>query len=140
MQNIYGLVVFQLGNTLSSEGGVSRGICTVENGELISISEHTNVMKSGGGAVSDKSKDSMSLNEMFSMNCWMFTPSFFKILKDSYDAFYHINSSSETMEIYLPDVIDHYLVSYALPTNSRHTNGCPKRSQRGAKGAPKCQK
>jgi len=67
MENIYGLVVFQLGNTLSVEGGVSRGICTVENGELVSISEHTNVMKSGGGAVSD--------------------------------------------QLYLPDVIDRYLVS-----------------------------
>jgi len=122
MQNIYGLVVFQLGNTLSSEGGVSRGICTVENGELISISEHTNVMKSGGGAVSEQSTDSMSLNEMVSMNCWMFTPSFFKILKDSFDAFYHINRSSETMEIYLPDVIDHYLVSKQISVRILQTD------------------
>ena len=111
MENIYGLVVFQLGNTLSVEGGVSRGICTVENGELVSISEHTNVMKSGGGAVSDQSTDSMSLNEMVSMNCWIFTPSFLKFLKESFNAFYTENNSSSKLELYLPDVIDRYLVS-----------------------------
>lgn len=110
-ENMFGLVVFQLGNTLSTEGGVSRGICTVKNGNLVAISEHTNVVKSGGGAVSDQSPELMPLNEIVSMNCWIFTPSFFKYLKESFNSFYTENNSSSKLELYLPDVIDRYLVS-----------------------------
>ena len=120
--NIYGLVVFQLGNTLSAEGGVSRGICKVNNDSLVSISEHTNVAKSGVGAVSDQSTGPMSLNEMVSMNCWVFSSSFFKILKDSFDVFYQKNSSSSKLEMYLPDVIDRCLSAKEISVRILRTN------------------
>ncbi len=45
----YGLVGYQLKNTLSEHGGVTRGICTVENGKLVGIKETKNIMKTTGG-------------------------------------------------------------------------------------------
>ena len=44
-QSNYGLVSYRLKNTLSKFGSVSRGICEVSNGKLISINEHLKIEK-----------------------------------------------------------------------------------------------
>jgi len=41
--NIYALVGYQLKDTLSEHGSVSRGVCKVEGEHLISIEEHTKI-------------------------------------------------------------------------------------------------
>ncbi len=105
----YGNVVFKLGNTLSERGGVSRGVCTISDGLLLSISEHTNIVERGGKASSDQEADSIPLDAKVSMNCWIFQPSIFNLLKTEFDHFYKKNAESKTSELYLPDVVDYYL-------------------------------
>ena len=46
----YGLVGYILKNTLSDHGGVTRGICRVENGQLMGIRETKHIVKSTTGA------------------------------------------------------------------------------------------
>ena len=41
----YGLIGYVLKNTFSDNGGVTRGICAVENGKLSGISERKNIVK-----------------------------------------------------------------------------------------------
>lgn len=43
----YALIGYQLKNTLSDHGGVTRGICSVENGKLTGIAETKNMVKNG---------------------------------------------------------------------------------------------
>ena len=49
----YALVGYILKNTLSDNGGVTRGICSVDNGRLVAIDETKNIVKHGDGAEAD---------------------------------------------------------------------------------------
>ena len=46
----YALVGYVLRNTLSENGGVTRGICSVEDGKLVSIAETKGIVKTEDGA------------------------------------------------------------------------------------------
>lgn len=72
----YGLVGFQLGNTLSDHGGVTRGLCRTEDGWLTHIMETKNVIKTPGGARAEIMGKPMDLEDDIpvSMNMWGFTP------------------------------------------------------------------
>lgn len=76
-QSVYGLVGFSLGNTLSDNGGVTRGLCqTDENGMLTSIVETKQIVKIPGGAGVERDGVMCELNgeTPVSMNMWAFTP------------------------------------------------------------------
>jgi hypothetical protein len=49
----YGLVRYVLKNTLSDNGGVTRGICSVTDGILSGIKETKNIVKTATGAAVD---------------------------------------------------------------------------------------
>jgi hypothetical protein len=72
----FAMVGFQLANTLSEHGAVSRGVCVADAaGALGSITEHTGIMAAevGAGRI-------YSGAELVSMNCWGFTPELFGAL------------------------------------------------------------
>ena len=71
---------FILKNTLSDNGGVTRGICAVnEEGYLTDVEETKNIEKTSTGArVGDKEIDP---NVNVSMNFWGLTPEFVNTLK-----------------------------------------------------------
>src|SRR5688572_9137994 len=71
----FAMVGFQLANTLSEHGAVSRGVCTSgAAGELQSIVEQTNIQPTEVGA-----GKKFSGAEIVSMNCWGFTPALFPL-------------------------------------------------------------
>ena len=61
------MVGYKLGNTLTENGTVARGVCEVENGLLKSVVEHTAIDKNSG----------VPLDATVSMNMWGFRPSIF---------------------------------------------------------------
>lgn len=72
----FAMVGFQLANTLSEHGAVSRGVCVADAaGALSSITEHTGIMAAEVGA-----GRKYSGAELVSMNCWGFTPELFGAL------------------------------------------------------------
>lgn len=76
----YSMVAYELKNTLSDFGSVSRGICTQdENHYLQTIVERTSIVKTKEGAeYSDESgAHSLDLQTLVSMNFFGFTPDFF---------------------------------------------------------------
>lgn len=102
----YGLVTYHLSETLSEFGGVSRGICRIKNGQLVSISEHTNIYMKNRRISSNENQTGLSSNDLVSMNMWVFSTSVFKYLRASFNSFYQINQFDEKAELYLPEVIN----------------------------------
>ncbi|MBR2460974.1 MAG: NTP transferase domain-containing protein [Clostridia bacterium] len=64
------IVPYILGNTLSENGGVSRGVCTVENGKLVKILETHNIRLEDGKVNSDFGI--IPIDTWVSMNLWGF--------------------------------------------------------------------
>ena len=77
------MVSFVLKNTLSDNGGVTRGVCEVDgHGMLADIKETHNIEKEDGKAVIHKEDGDVFLDvdSPVSMNMWGITPEFFEIL------------------------------------------------------------
>ena len=102
----YGLVTYHLSETLSEFGGVSRGICSITNSQLVSISEHTNIYMKNRRITSSENQTGLTSNDLVSMNMWVFSTSVFKYLRASFNSFYQINQFDEKAELYLPEVIN----------------------------------
>ncbi len=87
---------YRLGNTLSENGTVSRGVCEVSDGFLKKVVETTAI-----------SKDTdIPLDTMVSMNMWGLYPEIFDVLDRDFRAFLAENGQSEKAEFFLPFVID----------------------------------
>lgn len=106
------MVGFRLGNTLTENGTVSRGHCSVDaDGMLESVTERTKIMKKDtcaayladdGAAWVDLSFDSI-----VSMNCWGFTPDLFEHLEEDFVRFLSNPSNDpQKAEFYLPSAVD----------------------------------
>ena len=102
----YGIVTYHLSETLSEFGGVSRGICSITNSQLVSISEHTNIYMKNRRIISNENQTGLSLNDLVSMNMWVFSTSVFKFLRASFDSFHRSNQFDEKAELYLPEVVN----------------------------------
>lgn len=78
---------FILKNTLSDNGGVTRGICKVdENGNLTDIVETSDIVKTAeGAAVNGEAVDPAS---NVSMNMWGLTPEFMEVLEKGFKEFF----------------------------------------------------
>ena len=66
---------FVLKNTLSDNGGVTRGICKMdEDNNLTEVVETKNIVKAADGAEADGV--AVDVNSLVSMNMWGLTPDF----------------------------------------------------------------
>lgn len=104
-RNTYGLVGFSLGNTLSDNGGVTRGICAVDqDGQLTGIDETKNIYKvSQGGAVDTPQGQRLLDNALpVSMNMWAFTPDILEHLQQRFRSFLQEKLSHPTDEFLIP--------------------------------------
>lgn len=103
------MVSFVLTNTLSDNGGVTRGICKVdETGMLAGITETHNIEKDGDRAVvrSDDGIKELDPESPVSMNMWGLTPEFINILDSGFDSFLEETSRDDLKAEYLlPTII-----------------------------------
>lgn len=107
---------FQLGNTLSENGTVTRGVCQV-SGErkLTGIEETFEIAKRGETAVADDGaggQKELPLDRVVSMNMWGFTPELFGELYRDFETFFNSMTESEDplkKEFLLPEVIEKLL-------------------------------
>jgi len=108
----YMMVGFRLGNTLTENGHVSRGVCSVDaGGRLLSIRERVYIVEKGDGAAysedDGKTFTDISPEETVSMNLWGFTPSFLPELKKRFADFMRDELPSDPLraEYFLPSVV-----------------------------------
>ena len=80
--NQYAMVGFRVGNTLSENGTVARGICSTDDaGNLTTVVERTEIQRVDGPVCyKDEKGDWVAIddNTPVSMNMWGFTPDYFQ--------------------------------------------------------------
>ena len=110
----YTMVGYQLGNTVTDNGHVARGICDMnENGELIAIHERTRIEKRERGIAFTEDDGAtwtfVPADTTVSMNMWGFTQSILKEIKDGFPAFLEkgIKENPMKCEYFLPSVVSH---------------------------------
>lgn len=105
----FSMVGYQLKNTLSDFGSVSRGICDVNNsGELKKIVETTKIYKKDEQILSQNDDESTSVltgKEVVSMNIWGFHPSVFTTLENKFIQFLKTEIGKPKSEMYIPSVV-----------------------------------
>ena len=106
-EGCYGMIGYRLGNTLSDNGAVTRGICTVSDGMLSEITETHGIVKSELGAVSGGR--TIPLDTDVSMNFWCFPASFIGKLRDRFPSFLDKLNDPLKDEFLLPVVIGKYV-------------------------------
>lgn len=101
---------FVLGNTLSENGTVARGVCKAdENGHLLSVTETYEVGMTDGVVTGKVNGETVTLSEkdMVSMNMWGLPASMVKVLSDRFPAFLdNVKEGDLKAEYLLPMVID----------------------------------
>lgn len=99
----YAMTAYELGNTLSENGTVARGICKEENGYLTSVTEVTKIDGTGSAVVGENVVN-FPLDTLVSMNLWGLTTDIFSILEEKFAMFLK-TADLEKDEIYIPTVI-----------------------------------
>ena len=104
------IVTFILENTLSENGSVSRGICTIgEDGCLKKVVENTAISrKADGKIISDIDGKEVELTglEPISMNAWGFSNAIVPELTSLFEEFLASRGSEMKSEFYLPGAVD----------------------------------
>lgn len=78
---------FVLKNTLSDNGGVTRGICKMDaQNNLTEVVETKNIIKTSDGAEADGVK--IDTESLVSMNMWGLTPAFLETLEEGFKVFF----------------------------------------------------
>ena len=121
-----GMVGYVLGNTLTENGTVSRGVCRVnDQGMLVDIVERTKISADGDMAAFYEGdvKTPLSYDTMVSMNFWGFTPSFFGYLEKSLAAFFEKNEGDPLKrECYLPMTVGEAMADGVCDVRAYKTN------------------
>jgi len=100
----YALVGYNLKDTLSNHGSVSRGVCKAENGKLLSIEEHTKIENINGSIIDQDSGRTLEPETIVSMNFWICNTSIFNYIETYFAAFLQKSENLQKSEIYLPFV------------------------------------
>ena len=118
----YCMAGFLLKNTLSDFGGVTRGICKVnDNMELVDVQETKNIVKTKDGAEADGKP--LDLDSFVSMNMWGLTPEFVDRLSKGFVDFFEQNKGNEnSAEFLLPIFIGQELPKGEFDVKVLQTN------------------
>ena len=100
----HAMVGYVLGNTMSKSGSVSRGVCTVKDGYLESITENTKISYKGDGIVSELDGKEIPLTgkEWVSMNLFAFSLKAFTGFHEYWDNFKKTSLELPKAEALLP--------------------------------------
>ena len=109
---MYSMVGYIIENTLTENGHVARGVCTVEDGKLASICERTRIEKRGDHASFTEDDGNtwtdIPKNSIVSMNLWGFTESIMKHLESDFVTFLNTKAKENPLksEFFLPTVVN----------------------------------
>lgn len=123
-QNQFAMVAYPVSATLSENGAVSRGVCTLSNkGYLQQVIERTKIAREGKDIVfiEKGEKEIIASDAIVSMNFWGFHPTVFEDLEKAFYAF--LQSVPEpTSEIYIPTEVQHLIDSKSVKVKVLHTS------------------
>ena len=108
----YCMVGYQLGNTVTDNGSVARGVCQADaNGYLTQIVERTRIEKYAGGIHYTEDGENWTdvpFETIVSMNMWGFTPSFLEEIESRFPNFLDTLAvkNPEKAEFFLPFAVE----------------------------------
>jgi NDP-sugar pyrophosphorylase family protein len=125
-ENNYSMVGYQLKNTLSEFGTVSRGICKTDaNNNLIEITERHQIARKGGAIFfTDETGTEKEVADEtpVSMNFWGFHPSLFQHLESLFKTFLDEQMHLPKSEFYIPTVVFELINSGKVKAKVLHAN------------------
>ncbi|MCH5179562.1 MAG: hypothetical protein J1F13_07785 [Prevotellaceae bacterium] len=106
----YAMVSFRVGNTMTENGGVSRGVCENTDGLLTSVVERKSIAYNPDHEIvfTDEKGEEQKLDPKttVSMNMWDFTPDYFELAEREFNKFLDRNLTTPNAELVIPDVAD----------------------------------
>ncbi len=123
----YCILGYELANTLSENGTVSRGVCSVdENNTLTQINERTKIYRKEGQIVFEEEGVENPLKEdtRVSMNFMCFAPNFIDLCEKEFDSFLDKQGMELKSEFYIPFVTGQFSTLglgdvKVIPTNAK---------------------
>ena len=112
----HAMVAFKLKNTMSIEGSVSRGVCSVENGMLTKMVENTKIEYDGKGGIISHMPDGdymLDGDTDVSMNFFGFTPKALDTFVPYWEKFIAENCTTAKNECFLPNAASEIVTSGA---------------------------
>jgi NDP-sugar pyrophosphorylase family protein len=100
----YAMVGYLIKNTVSEEGGVSRGVCRVENGFVTGITETHEITKGENRIYypTPEGEKILDPDTVVSMNFFCFTPDFFDVIQEGFTEFLEENKADlKKVEYYI---------------------------------------
>ena len=114
---------FVLKNTLSDNGGVTRGICKMDaEHNLTEVVETKNIRKTADGAEADGNV--LDIESLVSMNMWGLTPDFLKALEAGFAEFFEkeVPSNPLKAEYLIPTFVGQLLAEGRISVKVLRTN------------------
>jgi len=114
-KGVYAIVGFELDNTLSENGSVSRGILSYDaQRHLSSVVEHHNVCTEKDGVVRGDNNETgqrvdLKAKDLCSMNMFCFTPDYFEKSEAVFKDFLTANIKELKKEFYIPYAVDCFI-------------------------------
>ena len=114
---------FVLKNTLSDNGGVTRGICKMDDqNNLTEVVETKNIVKTVDGAAADGT--AIDTESLVSMNMWVLTPEFLDLLEEGFVEFFETEVPTDPLkaEFLIPTFIGELLDEKKMTIKVLRTN------------------
>lgn len=109
----YCMVGFDIRNTLSENGGVSRGVCTVDaEGMLTGVEEHHGIRLEDQRLLytaESGADQELDPESCVSMNMWGFTPDYFDYSERDFIKFLNERGNELKSEFYIPTVVNNLI-------------------------------
>ena len=119
-ENEYSMVGYNVANTLSEFGTVSRGVCNMDaEGNLTTVVERTKIKRDEDGVIcyyEEDDKIELEENTPVSMNFWGLKPSVFKYLNEGFREFLADQGNELKSEYYIPLLINDNIVKGTIRT------------------------
>ncbi|MES2329152.1 MAG: sugar phosphate nucleotidyltransferase [Bacteroidota bacterium] len=124
----YSIIGYELKNTLSDNGSVSRGVCDVDaDNNLTDINERTSIFRGKSGKITYE--DATGLHEvsedsLVSMNYLCFDPSFIDVCESQFSEFLDKHMNEAKAEFFIPTATKHFIESgkgnvKVIPTSAK---------------------
>ncbi len=123
----YGVIGYELENTLSEHGSVSRGVISIDNNKMTGITERLKIYRKDNLIVDEEAQDKffkLSADTKVSMNFFCYDSTFIDLCEEEFKKFLDKNSQELKAEFLIPTMTDYFIKSgkgivNVIPTSSK---------------------
>lgn len=127
-EQTYCILGYELKNTLSDNGSVSRGVCDTDAAHnLTDINERTSIFRGENGKITYQDESGLhevSEDSLVSMNYLCFAPGFIDLCEEQFHLFLDQHMNEPKAEFFIPTATKHYIQSgkgvvKVIPTSAK---------------------